>query len=27
VVMIGGQVVARDGQLVRNGRHGVVLRR
>jgi len=27
VVMIGGQVVARDGRLVQNGRHGVVLRR
>lgn len=27
VVMIGGQVVARDGRLLQNGRHGVVLRR
>jgi N-acyl-D-amino-acid deacylase len=27
VVMIGGQVVAQDGRLVKNGRHGVVLRR
>jgi N-acyl-D-amino-acid deacylase len=27
VVMIGGQVVARDGQLLKDGRHGVVLRR
>ena len=27
VVMIGGQVVARDGRLMKDGRHGVVLRR
>lgn len=27
MVMIGGQVVAQNGQLLKNGRHGVVLRR
>jgi N-acyl-D-amino-acid deacylase len=26
VVMVGGQVVARDGRLMKDGRHGVVLR-